>query len=68
MGHTDPMSFDSIQLGFDYKILLENCSKKSKALRLAKRARTKYNKGRRRVKQVRIGGRKKKTRRNQKQT
>lgn len=49
----------------DYKILLENCSKKSKALRLAKRARTKYNKGRRRVKQVRIGGRKKKTRRNQ---
>jgi hypothetical protein len=48
----------------DYKILLENCSKKSKALRLAKRARTKYNKGRRRVKQVKIGGRKKKTRRN----
>jgi len=42
----------------DYKILLENCSKKSKALRLAKRARTKYNKGRRRVKQVKIGGRK----------
>ena len=40
----------------DYKILLENCSKKSKALRLAKRARTKYNKGRRRVKQVKIGG------------
>ena len=31
----------------DYKILLENCSKNSKALRLAKRARTKYNKGRR---------------------
>jgi len=27
-------------------------------LRLAKRARTKYNKGRRRVKQVKIGGRK----------
>ena len=42
----------------DYKILLENCSKNSKALRLAKRARTKYNKGRRRVKQVKIGGRK----------
>jgi len=41
----------------DFKILLENCSKKSKALRLAKRARTKYNKGRRRVKQVKIGGR-----------
>ena len=40
----------------DYKILLENCSKKSKALRLAKRARTKYNKGRKRVKQVKIGG------------
>ena len=40
----------------DYKILLENCSKNSKALRLAKRARTKYNKGRRRVKQVKIGG------------
>ena len=40
----------------DYKILLENCSIKSKALRLAKRARTKYNKGRRRVKQVKIGG------------
>ena len=42
----------------DYKILLENCSKNSRALRLAKRARTKYNKGRRRVKQVKIGGRK----------
>jgi len=47
----------------DFKILLENCSKKSKALRLAKRARTKYNKGRRRVKQVKIGGRKTKKRR-----
>ena len=47
----------------DFKILVENCSKKSKALRLAKRARTKYNKGRRRVKQVKIGGRKTKKRR-----
>jgi|TARA_B100001093_G_scaffold406769_1_gene395287 hypothetical protein len=46
----------------DFKILVENCSKKSKALRLAKRARTKYNKGRRRVKQVKIGGRKMKER------
>ena len=44
----------------DYKILLENCSKKSKALRLAKRARNKYNKGRRKVKQVKIGGGKRK--------
>jgi len=44
----------------DYKILLENCSKKSKALRLAKRAITKHN---RRVKQVKIGGRSKKRKR-----
>ena len=49
----------------DYKILLENCSKKSKALRLAKRARNKYNKGRRKVKQVKIGGGKRKKKANE---
>ena len=40
----------------DYKILEENCSKNSKALRLAKRSLKKYNYGRKRVKQVKIGG------------
>jgi len=40
----------------DYKILEGNCSKSSKALRLAKRSLKKYNYGRKRVKQVKIGG------------
>ena len=41
----------------DYKILEENCSKNSKALRLAKKSLKRYNYGRKRVKQVKIGGR-----------
>ncbi|MAR50769.1 MAG: hypothetical protein CML42_06560 [Rhodobacteraceae bacterium] len=40
----------------DYKILQENCKKNSKALKLAKKAYKKYHKGRKRVKQVQIGG------------
>lgn len=40
----------------DYKILEENCSKNSKALRLAKKSLKRYNYGRKRVKQVKIGG------------
>ena len=40
----------------DYNILNENCSKDSKALKLAKKANIKYNKGRRRVKQVKLKG------------
>ena len=40
----------------DYNILNENCSKNSKALKLAKKANIKYNKGRRRVKQVKLKG------------
>ena len=40
----------------DYKILLENCHKNSKALKLSKKAYVKYKKGRTRVKQVQIGG------------
>tara|TARA_A100001035_G_C27657327_1_gene442114 strand:- start:155 stop:769 length:615 start_codon:yes stop_codon:yes gene_type:complete len=40
----------------DYKILLENCQKNSKALKLSKKAYVKYRKGRTRVKQVQIGG------------
>ena len=40
----------------DYHILKENCSKNSKALKLAKKAYIKYNKGRRRVKQVKLKG------------
>lgn len=47
----------------DYKILQENCKKNSKALKLAKKAYKKYHKGRKRVKQVKIGGKKKWTRR-----
>jgi len=43
----------------DFKIIQENCSKKSRAYKLAKKAYKKYKKGRRRVKQVTIGGRKK---------
>ena len=41
----------------DFKIIQENCSKKSRAYKLAKKAYKKYKKGRRRVKQVQIGGR-----------
>ena len=40
----------------DFKIIEENCSKKSRAYKLAKKAYKKYKKGRRRVKQVKIGG------------
>lgn len=43
----------------DFKIIQENCSKRSRAYKLAKKAYKKYKKGRRRVKQVTIGGRKK---------
>ena len=48
----------------DFKIIQENCSKKSRAYKLAKKAYKKYKKGTRRVKQVKIGGRRRKTRRN----
>lgn len=41
----------------DFKIIQENCSKKSRAYKLGKKAYKKYKKGRRRVKQVQIGGR-----------
>lgn len=41
----------------DFKIIQENCSKKSRAYKLAKKAYKKYKKGTRRVKQVKIGGR-----------
>ena len=41
----------------DYKLLLENCQKNSKALKLSKKAYVKYKKSRTRVKQVQIGGR-----------
>ncbi len=40
----------------DYNILNENCSKNSKALKLAKKAYIKYKKGRMRVKQVKLKG------------
>ena len=40
----------------DFKIIQENCSKKSRTYKLAKKAYKKYKKGRRRVKQVKIGG------------
>ena len=40
----------------DYHILNENCNKNSKALKLAKKAYIKYNRGRRRVKQVKLKG------------
>jgi hypothetical protein len=43
----------------DFKIIQENCSKKSRAYKLAKKAYKKYKKGTRRVKQVKIGGRRK---------
>ena len=43
----------------DFKILNENCSKNSRALKLAKKAYVKYKKGTRRVRQVKIGGGKK---------
>ena len=43
----------------DFKIIQENCSKKSRAYKLAKKAYKKYKKGTRRVKQVKIGGKKK---------
>lgn len=47
----------------DFKIIQENCSKKSRAYKLAKKAYKKYKKGTRRVKQVKIGGRRKKKKR-----
>ena len=40
----------------DYNILEEGCKPKSKALTLAKKARTKYGHGTRRVSKVKIGG------------
>ena len=40
----------------DFKIIEENCSKNSRAYKLAKKALKKYKKGMRRVKQVKIGG------------
>jgi hypothetical protein len=40
----------------DFKIIEENCSKKSRAYKLAKKALKKYKRGMRRVKQVKIGG------------
>lgn len=40
----------------DFHILKEECKKDSKALRLAKKAMIKYNKGTRRVKKIKIGG------------
>jgi hypothetical protein len=42
----------------DYYLLKDNCKKNSKALKLAKKSLKKYNYGRRRVKQVKIGGKK----------
>jgi len=50
----------------DFKIIQENCSKKSRAYKLAKKAYKKYKKGTRRVKQVKIGGKKKTKKRNKK--
>lgn len=41
----------------DFRILEESCKKNSKALRLARRSKKKYKNGKRRVKQVKIGGR-----------
>jgi hypothetical protein len=38
----------------DYKILEDGCSKSSKALRLAKKAKIKYNFGTRRVRKTRL--------------
>ena len=43
----------------DYKILEKGCKKRSKALKLAKKSRRKHKYGQRRVKSVKIGGRKK---------
>tara|TARA_B110000444_G_scaffold254183_1_gene286248 strand:+ start:679 stop:1605 length:927 start_codon:yes stop_codon:yes gene_type:complete len=40
----------------DFKIIEENCSKNSRAYKLAKKALKKYKRGMRRVKQVKIGG------------
>ena len=40
----------------DYYLLKANCKKNSKALKLAKKSLKKYNYGRKRVKQVKIGG------------
>lgn len=40
----------------DFKIIEENCSKNSRAYKLAKKALKKYKRGMRRVKQVQIGG------------
>lgn len=40
----------------DFKIIEENCSKKSRAYKLAKKALKRYKRGMRRVKQVKIGG------------
>ena len=45
----------------DYKILEKHCRKNSKALKLAKKMR---GKGTRRVKQVKLGGRRKRKTRN----
>lgn len=38
----------------DYKVLEKGCKKSSKALKLARKSRKKYNKGRRRVKSIKI--------------
>ena len=40
----------------DFKIIEENCSKNSRAYKLAKKALKKYKRGMRRVKQIKIGG------------
>jgi hypothetical protein len=40
----------------DFKILEKECSKNSRAYKLAKKAMIKYKKGRRRVKKIKLGG------------
>ena len=52
--------------GVDYNILEENCSKTSKALKLAKQSMKKYKKGMKRVPQVSLNTSKAKTRKNKK--
>jgi len=47
----------------DFRIIEKECSKRSRAYKLAKKAMKKYKKGTRRVKKVQLGGTKKKKRR-----